>query len=93
MSERRRLIRRLSVPVAIGDLDGHHPVCDEAPWEANDAPLVPINDSETSARIKWSAAGLVPVSIGARQWNYQPPAGNASTPRAEQTEAIRRSRI
>lgn len=51
LSERSRLIRRLSVLVAIGDLDGHRPVGDEVPQEVNDAPLVPISDSETSAHV------------------------------------------
>ena len=66
LSERSRLIRRLSVLVAIGDLDGYRPVGDEAPWESDDAPLVPISDSETSARIDWQAAGVQPIALPLR---------------------------
>ncbi len=66
LSERSRLIRRLSVLVVIGDFDGHRPVGDEVPWESDDGPLVPISDSQTTAHVNWSAAGVVPVSIGAR---------------------------
>lgn len=59
----RRLVARLSHLVTCGDCDGMEPV---ATWFEDDPPVVVpvIGDTHTQARIDWSTAGIVPVSIG-----------------------------
>jgi hypothetical protein len=50
-----RLRQRLLRLLVAGDLDGQQAVGDTMPWEARDAPPVPvISDTETMARCRWA---------------------------------------
>jgi hypothetical protein len=62
-----KLVGRLVALVAAGDVDGAEPADDgwprPMPWELDDAPApaLVVSDSETRARVDWSAVGLGPV--------------------------------